>query len=217
MEDLRDYINKLRHDFSHASLSEGDVSKSAIKQFEVWFKEAVHAKVPEANAMVLSTVGKNGMPSARVLLLRNFDEKGFVFYTNYNSQKADEMSANSNACITFFWAELERQVRIEGVVEQQSSSESDKYFESRPRGSKLGAWVSPQSEKIDSRTFIDEKLKEYEKKFPGENVPRPPFWGGYVLKPSKIEFWQGRPSRLHDRIVYEKDKEGEWKIYRLAP
>jgi len=216
MENLRLYINTLRHDFSKQSLSENDIDKNPILQFEKWFKEAVNAKVNEPNAMTVCTATKEGKPSARILLIRNFDENGFVFYTNYNSRKGLEIEENPYCSILFFWPELERQVRIEGVLQKQSREESDIYFQTRPRTSKLGAWSSPQSKIIESRKVLDEAYQKNSEKFPDEQVPRPEFWGGYLLKPNRIEFWQGRPSRLHDRIVYEKQNAG-WDIVRLAP
>jgi pyridoxamine 5'-phosphate oxidase len=216
MDDLRDYINKLRHDFSKRSLDEKDVSPDPLVQFEKWFREAVDTKVNEANAMSLSTVSAEGKPSSRILLLRNFDEKGFVFYTNYASRKGGEINDNPNAAMLFFWPELERQVRVEGILMKQSSSESDLYFNSRPRESKLGAWTSAQSKIIESRKVLDEEYEKLGKKYPGDSVPRPPHWGGYILKPASVEFWQGRPSRLHDRILYTKERDS-WKIHRLAP
>jgi len=216
MENLRLYINTLRHDFSKQSLSENDIDKNPILQFEKWFKEAVNAKVNEPNAMTVCTATKEGKPSARILLIRNFDENGFVFYTNYNSRKGLEIEENPYCSILFFWPELERQVRIEGVLQKQNKEESDIYFQTRPRSSKLGAWSSPQSKVIESRNVLDEAYQKNSEKFPGDNVPRPEFWGGYLLKPNSIEFWQGRPSRLHDRIVYKKQNAG-WDIVRLAP
>jgi pyridoxamine 5'-phosphate oxidase len=216
MENLRLYINTLRHDFSKQSLNENDVDKNPILQFEKWFKEAVEAKVNEPNAMTVCTATKDGKPSARILLIRNFDENGFVFYTNYNSRKGLEIEENPYCSILFFWPELERQVRIEGVLQKQNKEESDIYFQTRPRTSKLGAWSSPQSKVIESRNVLDEAYQKNSEKFPGDNVPRPEFWGGYLLKPNSIEFWQGRPSRLHDRIVYKKQN-AEWEIMRLAP
>ncbi len=216
MENLRLYINSLRHDFSKQSLSENDVNKDAILQFEKWFKEAVNAKVNEPNAMTVCTATREGKPSARILLLRNFDENGFVFYTNYDSRKGHEIEANPYCSILFFWPELERQVRIEGVLQKQSKEESDIYFQTRPRTSKLGAWTSPQSKVIESRKVLDEAYQKTSEKFPDEQVPRPEFWGGYLLNPYNIEFWQGRPSRLHDRILYKKEN-NNWIISRLAP
>jgi pyridoxamine 5'-phosphate oxidase len=216
MDDLRNYINTLRHDFSKQTLDEKDVHRNPIIQFSKWFTEAVDAKVNEPNAMTVCTATKDGIPSARILLLRNFDDNGFVFYTNYNSRKGGEIDENPHAALLFFWPELERQVRIEGVLSRQTSEESDLYFKSRPRTSKLGAWTSAQSKVIASRTVLDAEYETLSKRFPGEDVPRPPHWGGYILKPSSIEFWQGRPSRLHDRILFIQE-ENEWKISRLAP
>lgn len=216
MEDLRNYINTLRHDFSKESLDEKDVDHNPVKQFSKWFKEAVDAKVNEPNAMSLSTVSSDAKPSARIVLLRNFDEKGFVFYTNYTSRKGEEIAGNPNAALLFFWPELERQVRIEGMLSKQSSQESDLYFNSRPRESKLGAWTSAQSKVISSRKVLDEEYEKLSKQYPEENIPRPANWGGYALKPHTIEFWQGRPSRLHDRILYTMEN-GTWKTERLAP
>jgi pyridoxamine 5'-phosphate oxidase len=215
MEDLKSYINKLRSDFSKGTLDEKEASKSPFVQFETWFKQAVDAQVNEPNAMMLATVGSDGKPSARIVLLRHFDEKGFIFYTNYTSRKGQQSEQNACAAISFFWPELERQVRIEGMLERQSESESDSYFASRPRSSKVGAWVSPQSKVIANRKELDDKYAELDKKF-GEDVPRPSYWGGYVLKPDSIEFWQGRPSRLHDRLRYSMN-ERAWRMERLAP
>jgi pyridoxamine 5'-phosphate oxidase len=215
MEDLKTYISKLREDYTKHALDEADVDKDPIVQFEHWFRHAVDAKVPEPHIMTLATVGANGKPSARVVLMRDFDKQGFAFYTNYHSKKGVQSQENAHAAICFFWPELERQVRIEGVLVKQSAEESDSYFASRPRASKIGAWVSPQSHVIGSRNDLDEKYTELDKQF-GEDVPRPPHWGGYILEPETIEFWQGRPSRLHDRILYTLEK-GKWKIERLAP
>ncbi len=215
MEDLRVYINNLRHDFAKQTLDEKDVNPDAVLQFEKWFKEAVEAKVNEPNAMTVATADSDGKPSARILLLRNFSPNGFVFYTNYTSRKGKEIMENPNAALLFFWPELERQVRIEGVLKKQSNEESDLYFNSRPRESKLGAWTSSQSKVIESRKVLDEEYKKIAEKYPND-VPRPEHWGGYVLEPLNIEFWQGRPSRLHDRLLYSKEK-NSWKIERLAP
>ncbi len=216
MEDLREYINKLRHDFMQMSLDESMVQSNAIAQFEDWFRHAVDGKAIEPNAFVLSTVGKDLRPSARILLLRDFNQNGFVFYSNYNSRKAREIGENAFACMTFFWPELERQVRIEGKLIKQDAAASDFYFAARPRSSRVGAWASPQSEVLQNREQLDKSLAEIEKKFKGVDVPRPEWWGGYVLQPERIEFWQGRPSRLHDRLSYFL-RDNKWNIERLAP
>jgi pyridoxamine 5'-phosphate oxidase len=216
MEDLREYINRLRHDFSLKQLDELSVDKDPIVQFGIWFREAIDAHVPEPNAFVLSTATAEGKPSARVVLLRNFNEKGFVFYTNYHSRKGREIEENPFASFTFFWPQLERQVRIEGMLVKQTNEESDLYFNSRPPGSRVGAWVSPQSQVIGSRKELDLRFDELSHKFADGNIPRPMYWGGYWLVPSMLEFWQGRPSRLHDRIRYSMQEEG-WKVVRLAP
>ncbi|MCE3278136.1 MAG: pyridoxamine 5-phosphate oxidase [Bacteroidetes bacterium] len=216
MDDLRNYINTLRHDFSKQTLDEKDAHFNPVTQFSKWFQEAVDSKVNEPNAMCLSTVSAEGKPSSRILLLRNFSEEGFVFYTNYTSRKGEEITANPNVALLFFWPELERQVRIEGKLIKQSKEESDLYFNSRPRTSKLGAWTSAQSKVIASRKVLDEEYKRLSDQFPGDDVPRPEHWGGYVLRPESMEFWQGRPSRLHDRILYTNEGQ-KWKIERLAP
>lgn len=217
MENLREYINKLRHDFSKMSLDESMVHPSPVIQFERWFKEAVEAKVNEPNAMTVSTVGPDHRPSSRILLLRNFNETGFIFYTNYNSRKGKEIAANPYASLLFFWPELERQVRIEGKLSIQDKSGSDEYFMSRPRSSRLGAWASPQSEVIENRKALDDVLDKLSRDFDGKEILRPEWWGGYVLDPDRFEFWQGRESRLHDRILYMKEHSGNWHRSRLAP
>ena len=216
MEDLKNYINTLRHDFSKQTLDEADVNQSPFLQFEKWFKEAVDSKVNEPNAMTVATVSSSGQPGARILLMRNFNENGFVFYTNYTSRKGENIADNPKAALLFFWPELERQVRIEGTLTKQTAEESDRYFYSRPRTSKLGAWTSEQSKIIAGRSVLDEEYKKLSEKYPGEDVPRPGYWGGYVLNPHSMEFWQGRPSRLHDRILYTLEN-NSWKISRLAP
>jgi pyridoxamine 5'-phosphate oxidase len=217
MEDINKYIRDLRKDFSGEPLEEKSVFGNPVKQFEHWFKEAVSAKVNEPNAMVISTVSNNNKPSARVVLLREFSENGFAFFTNYTSKKAEEIQQNPNACLTFFWPELERQVRIEGKVQRHNNTASDNYFHSRPKSSRVGAWSSPQSKKISGRKELEDLVTEFDKKYQEEFVPRPDFWGGYLLLPDYFEFWQGRPSRLHDRIVFERKENNNWELYRLAP
>ena len=209
-------IADIRTDYKLRSLNEADVSNNAIVQFTRWWDEAVASNIDEVNAMTLATATPNGIPSARIVLLKGYDEKGFVFFTNYESQKGKELAANPNAAIVFFWKELERQVRIEGIIEKTGSGESDAYYQSRPAGSRIGAWASPQSAVIQSREIIERNATEYEKKFSDGVIPRPSHWGGYILKPTQVEFWQGRSSRLHDRIQYTLI-DGVWKIERLAP
>lgn len=209
-------IAALRENYSKGSLDVQDVHVSPIEQFHKWFHEAIESKLPEPNAMVVSTVSNDSKPSARVVLLKGFDT-GFTFFTNYLSRKGTELAENPNACITFFWVELERQVRIEGIIEKVTAEESDAYFQSRPIGSQIGAWVSNQSMVIDNREVLGEREQHLKDKFGGNPIPRPPHWGGYRLTPNYVEFWQGRPSRLHDRIAYTKLEEHTWKIERLSP
>lgn len=208
-------ISAIRKDYSIKSLDITDVNSSPISQFVSWFEEAVIAEVLEVNAMTVSTIGLDDTPNGRILLLKGVDE-GFVFFTNYQSEKGRELEKHNSASLTFFWPELERQVRVRGKVEKVTAEESDSYFFSRPLGSQIGAWVSPQSQKIDSRVDISTRQLDVEKQFEGKIMTRPPHWGGYRLMPSSVEFWQGRPSRLHDRIKYELE-EGKWAIARLAP
>ncbi|MEA5139504.1 pyridoxamine 5'-phosphate oxidase [Arcicella rigui] len=209
-------IAALRENYTKGSLDVEDVNASPLEQFKKWFHEAIESKLPEPNAMLVSTVSADGKPSARVVLLKGIDE-GFTFYTNYLSRKGAELAENPHACITFFWVELERQVRIEGKMEKVSAEESDAYFQVRPLGSQIGAWVSNQSMVIESREVLEEREKHLKEKFGNEPIPRPPHWGGYRLIPEYVEFWQGRPSRLHDRIAYTKLEEHTWKIERLSP
>lgn len=205
----------LRKDYALKTLDEKDVDRDPMKQFGVWMVEAIHAQVPEPTAMTLATVDAQGRPSARVVLLKGVDPRGFVFYTNYESRKARDLAANPAAAVTFLWKELERQVRIEGAVEKVSAEESSAYYDTRPLGSRIGAWASPQSRAIENRGWLEERWARFTGEY-GEKPPRPPHWGGYRLRPESLEFWQGRLSRLHDRIAYLRAPEG-WKISRLAP
>ncbi len=209
-------IADIRKDYKQLSLDESDVVKDPIQQFSKWWDEAMNSEIDEVNAMTLATADAAGKPSARIVLLKGFDENGFVFFTNYNSHKAEDIAANPFVSLVFFWKELERQVRVEGIISKVPSEDSDTYFNSRPVGSRIGAWASPQSKVIVSREIIEEKVQELEKSFENKAIERPPHWGGYVVSPQLIEFWQGRPSRLHDRIQYTK-AENAWKIERLAP
>ena len=216
MDEINEYINSLRQDYSRETLDEKQVNPNPILQFEKWFKEAVGVKVNEPHAMTLATANKSGFPSARIVLLRNFDENGFVFYTNYTSRKGEDILANPNAALLFFWQELQRQVRIEGILTKQTEHESDEYFNSRPLETKIGAWASAQSKIIPNRASLDNEVQRLAQHYKDGNIPRPSHWGGYILKPTYIEFWQGRPSRLHDRVLYSLEN-NLWKISRLAP
>ena len=203
----------LRKDYALKTLEQ--VDRDPLKQFGVWMVEAIHAQVPEPTAMTLSTIGEDGRPSGRIVLLKGVDPRGFVFYTNYESRKGHDLAAHPVASLTFLWKELERQVRIEGAVEKVSPEESDAYYRTRPIGSRIGAWASPQSAVLPSREWLEERWKELAAEH-GEDPPRPPHWGGYRVIPDHLEFWQGRTSRLHDRIVYRHEGSA-WKISRLAP
>ena len=210
-------ISEIRTEYTKASLDQSTIEKNPIVQFEKWFHEALEAEVMEANAMTLSTVTESGRPTARIVLLKGIEQNKFLFYTNYQSQKGKELDNNPACALTFFWPELERQVRIEGISERLESSVSKVYFQSRPRSSQVGAWASPQSTIIKDRSLLEERAREIEKRFAGkETLPKPNQWGGYAIEPHEIEFWQGRPSRLHDRIVYYRS-ENEWVVHRLAP
>ena len=209
-------IAHLRKDYTLNGLDQQDILQSPIDQFKKWFDESLSAEVIEPNGMFLSTISPEGYPQGRIVLLKEVDDHGFTFYTNYNSQKGNDLAAHPLASLTFWWAELERQVRIVGKVEKVSEAESDAYFSIRPRGSQLGAWVSTQSEVIENREVLTNKLVRFEKQFVDQPVPRPPHWGGYRVIPHEIEFWQGRSSRLHDRIRYQYQT-NEWKIERLSP
>lgn len=209
-------IAGIRNEYKQQSLLETDVVPHPIEQFDKWWDEAIKSEITEVNAMTLATANAAGVPSARIVLLKGYDKNGFVFFTNYQSHKGKEMEQNANVCLVFFWAALERQVRINGAVEKISAAESDAYFLSRPAGSRISAWASPQSTVIATRAIIEERSKQYEQQYSDGNIPRPPHWGGYIVKPHQIEFWQGRPSRLHDRMQYSLHY-GNWKIERLAP
>jgi pyridoxamine 5'-phosphate oxidase len=214
--DVDSTIASLRNEYKLKTLSEEDTAANAIEQFARWFSEARNSHLHDVNSMTVATAAPDGTPSARVVLLKGFDGRGFIFYTNYNSAKGKELAQNPKASLLFFWKELERQIRIDGAVSKVSDMESDIYFKSRPVGSKLGAWASEQSSVIADRKILDDNLVKYEQQF-GSNVPRPPHWGGYVVKPLKIEFWQGRSNRLHDRILYTLQPDGSWIRERLAP
>ncbi len=210
-------IADIRTDYRQHALDEAAAADHPIRQFDRWWQEAVNSRIEEVNAMTLATASSDGIPSARIVLLKDYDDRGFVFYTNYNSFKGTQIEENPRACIVFFWKELERQVRITGVMEKVSAAESDAYFNSRPEQSRLGAWASPQSQVIPNRETLQIKLDELHQQYSNGAVPRPPHWGGYRLKPVTIEFWQGRASRLHDRLQYTLEESGKWKRERLAP
>ena len=211
------FLESLRSNYALSGLNETDLLDTPFQQFQRWLEQAIAAELPEPNAMTLATLSKEGKPIARMVLLKGLDEKGFVFYTNYDSAKGKQLTETDSAALVFWWAGLERQVRVEGTVEKVSSEESDAYFQSRPKASQLGAWASPQSQVIENRDVLEKRLAELEEKYATEKVPRPPHWGGFRVIPTAIEFWQGRPSRLHDRIRYELDEKGDWFYQRLAP
>lgn len=232
-------LSDFREDYRRGALDRAGLPANPIAQFESWFRAAAgdefqsrwrkigialfklwsavcNRRPPDINAMTLATVDKNGRPSTRTVLLKAVDERGFIFFTNYESRKGRELAENPNAALTFFWPDLERQVCAAGAVTKLPAAESEDYFKTRPRGSRIGAWASNQSQVLPDRLALEAKWREMEKKFPGD-IPLPPNWGGYVLKPERIEFWQGRPSRLHDRFSYSRQSDGSWKIERLAP
>lgn len=208
-------IADIRKDYTLKTLDEADVLKNPFQQFETWWNEALESNIEEVNAMTLSTVNNENKPTSRTVLLKGFDTEGFSFFTNYNSAKGQGINKNINVSLCFYWKELQRQVRIEGEAKKLSDQENDEYFNSRPLGSKIGAWASPQSQVIKSRTVLDENENRIQKEF-GENVKRPIHWGGYKIIPCYFEFWQGRASRLHDRIAFTLEN-NNWKIERLAP
>ena len=210
-------LSDIRKEYTKDSLDQSSINKNPIAQFEKWFQEAIKAEALEPNALTLSTITETLKPSARIVLLKGIEENKFLFYTNYQSQKGKELDANPACALTFFWPELERQVRVEGICSRVDEKVSETYFKSRPRTSQIGAWASPQSSLIKSRSLLDERAKEIETRFKDQPVlPKPHQWGGYAVEPLELEFWQGRPSRLHDRIVYYKT-DNIWSIHRLAP
>ena len=210
-------IADIRKEYKLETLFEKDTALSPFKQFDKWWQQAIESKIEEVNALTLATVNDEGKPSARIVLLKGYDSEGFVFFTNYQSGKAKNIESNQNVAVVIFWKELERQIRIEGKVEKINAVESDAYFLSRPKESQIGAWASPQSSVIPSRDFLEKKVEEYNVKFSKEEITRPQHWGGYIVRPDTFEFWQGRESRLHDRLVYKLQANGEWTMVRLAP
>jgi len=210
-------IADMRKEYAMRGLSEADVDADPLRQFETWFQQALAVNLPEPNAMTLATATPDGQPSARAVLLKAFDASGFTFFTNYDSRKGREMAVNPRAALLFFWPELQRQVRIEGTVERVTEAESDAYFRGRPLGSRLGAWASAQSEVIPGRDVLEERVRELMQRFPDGEVPRPPHWGGFRVRPLVIEFWQGRPDRLHDRLRYQRVQAAGWRLERLSP
>ena len=212
-----DHVARLRKQYTRSGLDESEAAPDPIEQFRGWFEDALAADLHEPNAMTLATATPEGRSSARIVLVKGFDERGFVFYTNYGGRKARELEANPYCALVFYWGELERQVRVEGRVSRVSEEESDAYFASRPRGSRLGAWASEQSRPVGDRGTLERRLRELEREYEGREIPRPPFWGGYRVEPEIIEFWQGRENRLHDRLLYRRDIDGGWIRERLQP
>lgn len=210
-------IADLRQNYTLAGLSEADINSNPIEQFKVWFQQALDADLLEPNAMTLATATPDGKPTARIVLLKGVDERGFVFYTNYESQKGQQLVANPYAALVFLWDKLERQIRIEGKVVKLDIEESEEYFHSRPKASQLGAWASNQSQVIPSREVLEQRLEGLKTEYQDKTVPIPEHWGGFRVIPNRIEFWQGRPSRLHDRLNYDLQDDGSWKVARLSP
>ncbi len=210
-------IASLRESYTQAELLESTIHCDPYQQFQTWFAEAVNAKLPEPNAMTLATVSQDGKPAARIVLLKELSVNGFVFYTNFQSRKGQDLQQHPHAALVFWWAALERQVRIEGSITQVADTVSDRYFQSRPLGSQLGAWASRQSEVVPDRAALEQQLAALAQQYEGKPIPRPPFWGGFCLQPTYFEFWQGRPNRLHDRLCYRQNKPDGWLIQRLSP
>ena len=207
----------IRKEYRLHTFNNEDAADNAMQQFERWWQDALKSGIEEVNAMTLATASADGLPAARIVLLKGYNEKGFQFFTNYESFKGRQILENPRACLVFFWKELERQIRITGLVDKISEKESSAYFRTRPEGSRIGAWVSPQSTVIDSSEWLTQQVKRYEDKYSDSEIPKPPHWGGYLVRPVTIEFWQGRPNRLHDRLLYTLQENGNWIIERLAP
>lgn len=210
-------IADIRRNYSQKKLSEKKAEKSPLKQFSKWWKQAVNSGIDEVNAMTLATASVDGTPSARIVLLKGFDESGFSFFTNYESFKGKELAENPKACLVFFWKELERQIRITGIVKKLDAKTNDNYFNSRPEESRIGAITSPQSRVIENREWLDKQFKKIKRELKDQSIQRPAHWGGYIVRPVIYEFWQGRPGRLHDRLLYTLQHDGSWKMERLAP
>ena len=207
----------LRKEYTLAGLRRTDLAQDPIVQFSRWLEAAIASGLPEPTALTVATVDRNGQPSARTVLLKAVDQRGFIFFTNYESRKGKDLATNARCALTLYWKELERQICVGGAAEKISREESEVYFKSRPPGSRRAAWVSPQTEIIAGRAALEDKLKLIQEKFPGDEIPLPPYWGGYVVVPATVEFWQGRPNRLHDRFLYTRQQDGSWRIDRLAP
>ncbi len=210
-------VSNIRSEYGKHALHESEVDPNPFRQFRAWFEEATAAGIPDVNAMTLATATRDGRVSARIVLLKGFDERGFSFFTNYESRKGRELEENPNAALVFHWQPFERQIRIEGTVSRMTPAEADEYFDSRPFGSKVGAAASPQSRPVPSRAYLEERFAMIEHQHTDGSVPRPPHWGGFRVEPHALEFWQGRPSRLHDRLLYVRKEDGSWVIQRLAP